>query len=164
MRLTGRKLMQPGIQLAWYLLLMLLSWGLVGCGNSSAPRLGLKDGHLRPCPDSPNCVFSNATDAAHRVAPFQLQAAASPRVWKALQKTVATLPGAQITTATDNYLHAECRSAVFGFIDDLELQLQPQQNQIAVRSAARLGYYDFGVNRKRTEELRRRLRTAGLIR
>jgi len=145
-----------------YLFIALLGWGLISCSHSSQ-RLGLDSGHLQPCPESPNCVSSEATVAAQRVAPFELQKPA-PHAWEELKATVSTLPRTQIKTATDDYLHAECRSAVFGFIDDLELQLRPQQQQVAVRSAARLGYYDFGVNRKRIEELRRHLHNTGLIR
>jgi uncharacterized protein (DUF1499 family) len=35
---------------------------------------------------------------------------------------------------------------------------------IAVRSAARLGYSDFGVNRRRIERLRARLARQGVVR
>jgi hypothetical protein len=42
--------------------------------------------------------------------------------------------------------------------DDLEFHLQPPQGIIAVRSAVRLGYYDFGVNRRWVEEIRAKLR------
>jgi len=55
---------------------------------------------------------------------------------------------------TSDYLHAECRSAWFGFVDDLELHLRPSEASIAVRSASRLGYSDLGVNRRRVEDLR----------
>jgi len=65
---------------------------------------------------------------------------------------------------TDDYLHAECSSAFFGFVDDLELHLRPGQGTIAVRSAARLGHSDFGVNRKRVEKLRSLLTQQGVIR
>jgi len=41
-----------------------------------------------------------------------------------------------------------------GFVDDLELQLRPQDALIAVRSASRLGYGDLGANRRRVEALR----------
>jgi uncharacterized protein (DUF1499 family) len=44
------------------------------------------------------------------------------------------------------------------------LHLRSSQNSIAVRSAARLGHSDFGVNRKRVEHLRLLLRQQGLIR
>lgn len=76
---------------------------------------------------------------------------------------VAELPRMTIITQDQDYLHAECRSAVFGFVDDLELHLRPDTKIIAVRSAARLGYSDFGVNHKRVEELRFNLRSRGAI-
>ncbi len=137
---------------------------LTGCaGARKTEKPGLRHGQLRPCPDAPNCVSSTATVAARQVSPFELQVAPAA-AWVALQKTIPELPRTQIISVTDNYIHAECRSAVFGFIDDLELQLQPDKQQIAVRSAARLGHYDFGVNHKRVEELRRKLRAAGVVR
>ena len=46
------------------------------------------------------------------------------------------------------------RSRVFEFVDDLELQIEPSQAVIHVRSAQRTGRYDFGVNRRRVEVLR----------
>ena len=135
-----------------------------GCSSvRKTQQLGLIDGQLRPCPDSPNCVSSMATDAAHQVDPFQLQVAPK-EAWTAMKKTVPELARTQIVLATENYLHVECRSAVFSFVDDLELHLLPKQQQIAVRSAARRGYSDFGVNRKRVEELRKKLRAAGVVR
>ena len=57
-----------------------------------------------------------------------------------------------------------CSSAVFGFVDDLELHLRRAENVIAARSAARLGYSDFGVNRRRVENLRSLLRQQGVVR
>ena len=77
---------------------------------------------------------------------------------------MVNLPRTRIVTETDDYLHAECRSAFFGFVDDLELHLRPTQGIIAVRSAARLGHSDFGVNRKRVENLRALLHRQGVIR
>jgi len=65
---------------------------------------------------------------------------------------------------TDDYLHAECSSAFFGFVDDIELHLRSAQGVIAVRSAARLGHSDLGVNRKRVEKLRSLLTQQGVIR
>jgi len=70
----------------------------------------------------------------------------------------------RITSETPEYLHAECRSALLGFIDDFELNLRPSEGVIAVRSASRVGYTDFGVNRKRVEALRAGLRKRGVIR
>ena len=84
--------------------------------------------------------------------------------WQQINSIITALPRTRIVTATNEYLHAECRSAVFGFTDDLELQLRPEEGRIEVRSLARLGYYDFGVNRKRVEQLRAILQKTGVIR
>lgn len=58
------------------------------------------------------------------------------------------------------YLRAECRT-VLGFVDDLELLAVPDERVIHVRSASRLGYRDFEVNRKRVERLRREMGEGG---
>ena len=52
-------------------------------------------------------------------------------------------------------IHALCRSRG-GFIDDVEFRLSPDEGIIHVRSAARSGLHDLGVNRRRLEKLRRR--------
>jgi len=125
--------------------------------------LGIKDGRLANCPSSSNCVSSDAPDSAHSIAPFQLSVPAGD-AWRVLRTTLENAPRTKIVTASEDYLHAECSSAVFGFVDDLELHLRPPQNIIAVRSASRLGYGDFGVNRKRVEALRQQLQKKGAVR
>lgn len=83
--------------------------------------------------------------------------------WQALLEVVATLPRTTVVTKTDAYLHAESRSALFGFVDDVEFQLRPADKTIAVRSASRLGYWDLGVNRRRVEQIREVLRARGVV-
>jgi uncharacterized protein (DUF1499 family) len=114
---------------------------------------GISDGLLCACPDRPNCVCSDASDPLHGISPL-IPNAPPAQAWAAARAAVLSLPRTQIVSESDDYLHAECRSAVFGFVDDLELHLRPQDGSIAVRSASRLGYRDFGVNRKRVEQLR----------
>ena len=76
---------------------------------------------------------------------------------------VDQLPRSTIVEATDRYLHVECKSRLFRFIDDLELLLDPVTRVIAIRSAARVGKSDLGVNRRRVETLRKKLKEDGLI-
>ncbi len=135
---------------------------LSGCSAGAPDDLGVSEGRLAPCPDKPNCVASDAGDDDHRIEPFRFddQAAA----WSALKAAVADLPRTEIVTADDAYLHAEAKSRIFGFIDDLEFQLRPEDGLIALRSAARTGYSDFGVNRDRLESLREKLRDSGVLR
>jgi len=122
--------------------------------------LGARDGRLRGCPSSPNCVSSEARDDAHRVEPLRL--GGDPAAgWRAVVEVVSALPRTKIVRRDETYLHAECSSPLLGFVDDLELQLRADEGVAAVRSASRLGYSDLGVNRKRVDELRRRLKTKG---
>lgn len=125
-------------------------------------NLGVSDGRLLACPASPNCVSSYATDERHAIAPLRL--AISPvEGWAAARTAVAALPRTTIVRTTDDYLHAECQSALLGFVDDLELHLHANEGVIAVRSASRLGYSDLGVNRKRVEGLRSALIQHGAV-
>ena len=55
---------------------------------------------------------------------------------------------------SETYLHAEASSALFGFVDDLELFSDSEKGQIQARSESRLGDSDLGVNAARLAELR----------
>ena len=144
-------------------LLLIAPLPFLSCAGKRPPSLGVSDGGLAPCPTSPNCVSSDARDDAHRVAPFEL-AVAPAEAWRAVREVLSELPRTRIAEETADYLHAECRSALFGFVDDLELQLRPGEGAIAVRSASRLGHSDLGVNRSRVEKLRASLASRGVLR
>ena len=72
-------------------------------------------------------------------------------------------PRTEIVASSPGYLHAECTSALMGYVDDLELHMRPSDGVIAVRSASRIGYGDMGVNRKRVEDLRTDLAGNGTV-
>lgn len=61
---------------------------------------------------------------------------------------------------TERYLHAEARTRLLRFVDDVEFHLRPADGEIAMRSASRLGYSDLGANRRRLERLRAALAEA----
>ena len=116
---------------------------------------------LSPCPRFPlSCVCSrpDAPDL-QRVEP--LAVAGDPHAaFARLKGLVAALPRTVVVTATDAYLHAECRSPR-GFVDDLECRLSASDGLIHVRSASRIApIWDLGVNRGRVEKLRDGLRAA----
>lgn len=113
-------------------------------------NLGVKDGLLAPCRRSPNCVSSQAdsADREHYIAPLRAS-------MEDVRKAVEALPRTRIVLAHPNYLHAEFRSRLLGFVDDVEFFFDGAAVQ--VRSASRLGRRDFGVNRARIEQLRRML-------
>ena len=59
-----------------------------------------------------------------------------------------------IISESPNYIYAECRTALFRFVDDLEFYFDDTHKVIHIRSASRIGYSDLGVNRRRIEEIR----------
>ena len=71
------------------------------------------------------------------------------------------IPRTRIVLLEPDFLHAESRSAIMGFVDDLEIQLRVSEKIIAVRSASRVGWSDMGVNRRRVESLRAAMLVAG---
>jgi uncharacterized protein (DUF1499 family) len=116
-------------------------------------NLGARDGKLAPCPGSPNCVCSQAEDAAHHVEPLGFEGEPE-EAFARLKEVLASWPRTRIVTATDRYVHAECRSLLFRFVDDVEFLLDGPGRVIHVRSASRAGRSDFGVNRRRVEAIR----------
>lgn len=135
---------------------------LISCAGPRPTDLGLHDDRLGPCPQRPNCVSSDATDAPHVIAPLTLTVSAA-KGWAAARVAVEALTRTRLITETANYLHAESQSALLGFVDDLELHLRAEDGLIAVRSASRLGHGDLGVNRRRIEDLRAALAQRGVV-
>lgn len=118
---------------------------------SPPTNLGVRDDRLAPCPAAPNCVSSRAADAGHRVEPLALGDPASAMA--VLREIVGQMPRTRVVNSTDTYLHAEATSLVWGYVDDLELLIVPDERKIHLRSASRTGYSDLGVNRRRVQAL-----------
>ena len=142
--------------------LLLLVVALSGCARFSERSTGVVDGALTPCPAWPRCVSSQAEDPDQQVAPLQL-VDNRDATWQRVVSEVGKLPRTRLVDAGDNYLHAEVTSPWGVYTDDLELLRTPGSAVVQVRSSARLGYYDFEVNRERVEGLRQRLADAGLL-
>ncbi|MEA1948105.1 MAG: DUF1499 domain-containing protein [Thermodesulfobacteriota bacterium] len=142
--------------------LALILFMVNGCSGKRPDEMGIDPSGLRGCPKSPNCVSSEAKDAKHSIEWFRLKG--NPTVsWPIIQYEIASMPRWTIVTATDTYIHVECKSRIFRFIDDLELYLNSSNGIISIRSASRVGYWDFGANRRRVEFFRSELRTKQLI-
>ena len=111
---------------------------------------------LGPCPDSPNCVSSQSSDSSHFIEPIRLTVAPE-RGWDALKAVLQAMQRVKIVEESDGYIHAEATSRMFRFVDDVEFLMRPDGQFVDVRSASRVGYSDFGVNRRRIERIRQEL-------
>ncbi len=145
-----------------YILSLTLMAGTNGCSVSKIDSDAAGKDRLAGCPDRPNCVSSETRAPGRAIAPLRLKSNQAA-TWSAIRELVERLPRCTIVKATDRYLHAECRSRLFGFIDDLELQFDQSTGSVAIRSASRVGYWDLGVNRKRLEALHRELKQKELV-
>jgi uncharacterized protein (DUF1499 family) len=131
-------------------LLVLLS----ACSGTAPDNLGIHDGQLRACPDSPNCVNSQASDARHAIKPLPLKGSAE-ETQALLKALLSEEPRVSLVDEAPGYLRAEFSSKLMRFVDDVEFMIGG--SAVDVRSASRLGYADFDVNRERIERLRQRL-------
>ena len=117
------------------------------------PNLGVKDGQLAPCPATPNCVHSQSTNPIYQIAPLTYSSTPT-QAMADLKAVIQSLARTTIVSETSNYLYAEFKSRLLGFVDDVEFYLDEVAQVIHVRSASRLGQSDLGVNRQRIEQIR----------
>ena len=122
--------------------------------------LGVREGRLKPVPDTPNAVSSQTQSPTHAIAPLAYRTSREAAM-AALAGIVAAMPGATVLVQEADYLYAEFESAWMGFVDDVEFHLPAGERVIHVRSASRLGRSDLGVNRRRVEAIRARLAATG---
>ena len=141
-------------KILFYIIVMTLS-----SGTQAKP---VTEKQMPSCPDSPNCVSSQADadkDAGHYIAPIRITGS-TPGVWAALKSLLQSMPRVSLVSEKENYLYAEFASSTMGFVDDVEFVLDEKAGVIHVRSASRLGRSDFGVNRDRIETIRSRIAAA----
>lgn len=99
---------------------------------------------LAPCPARPGCA--------------RLELPGQGGIQRA-REALERLPRLRVVTATATYLHAEVRSRLFGFVDDVEIRWDGGTDRLELRSASRVGHSDLGANAARLERLRRTITT-----
>jgi uncharacterized protein (DUF1499 family) len=121
--------------------LLVLSLGLFQLVGPVPPELGVHGGSLAPCPSPAHCARADwpSTDPEAALA--------------RLLPVIEALPRTQVLERSGDYLHATCSSALFGFVDDLELHVDAAAGVLQARSVSRLGDSDLGVNGRRLAAL-----------
>ena len=118
-------------------LLLILSLALFQLVGPVPPELGVHNGALAPCPSPAHCARADwaLTDPDSALA--------------LLVPVVQAMPRTTLVEQGDGYLHAAVSSALFGFVDDLELYADQADGLLQARSVSRLGDSDLGVNGRR---------------
>ena len=115
--------------------------------------LGVTGGKLAGCPAKPNCVSTQASAGLHKIEPFRFTGPAAAAM-SAIKAALARHPNAHVVTETADYLHVEFTTRLLRYVDDVEFHIDEANRVVHFRSASRVGYSDWGVNRKRMESLR----------
>ena len=151
------------------LVLLLFVAGQIGLLKSRAPDdLGVRNGKLKPPSSTENSVTSQADLYAEHplrdynaIDPIQLLNGDNEgtATLARIGEVITNLERADVVERDTDYLRAEFTSKGLKFVDDAEFWFDPVQKVIHVRSAARLGRRDFGMNRQHIEEVRAALAT-----
>lgn len=117
------------------------------------------DNMLSPCPDTPNCVSTEATHESQRVPTVAFTDTPAAALVRARAALLAE-PRSKVMIERNGYIRGECRTFLFRFVDDVDIVVDPVARVFRFRSASRVGRSDLGVNRQRIERIASRLRPA----
>lgn len=130
--------------------LSIASLFILGKYSQKGQASGLVNSSLSRCSAKPNCVCSEyRDDVDHYILPTDIQNSGSTDMAK-VASIIKDMNGVT-QVEKDNYIAATFTSSIFGFVDDFEIRIDPNQGTMHFRSASRVGYSDGGVNRKRVE-------------
>lgn len=130
---------------------------LAGFAASLRPTpTGLKDGKLQPCPDAPHCVSTQSENPKQFIEPLsypERQSGADLR--EKLLAGIGKMKRIKILQSEPNYIYFQTTSLLLRFKDDVEAYFDDAAKKVHFRSTSRWGYYDFGVNQRRVEKLKK---------
>ena len=108
---------------------------------------------FKECPPTPNCVSSETLSKARLIERFKT-GDRPEESWELLTRILEKTSNCRLISQDSSYIHAEFRTRLLRFVDDVEFSLESETTEIAVRSASRVGYSDMGTNRRRLEKIR----------
>ena len=111
---------------------------------------------FKECPSTPNCVSSETQSKAKFIERFKT-GDRPEESWDLLTRILEKTSNCRVISQDSGYIHAEFRTRLLRFVDDVEFRLESETSEISVRSASRIGYSDLGANRRRLESIREEL-------
>lgn len=147
--------------------------GFLGPFPGTPPAdLGVRaDGSLKGCAETPNC-WSTSGDAKHKIPPFTYTKSDKEAIAD-LRAVLGEYPqdgvpqgsgvidggGNKLITNDKGYFYSQFTSKKFGFVDDVEFNVDG--GKVAIRSSSRQGDSDFGVNAARLNYIASQLKSKG---
>ncbi len=117
--------------------------------------LGVSNGTLQPLSGKPNAVSTQTDLQDMKMRPLPFKGTLADSKFQLL-RILQNLDRVKVVKEEGAYIHAIFTSKVFRFKDDVEFYFDEAAQVIHFRSASRVGYSDWGVNRKRMEDITRR--------
>ncbi|RYM01724.1 DUF1499 domain-containing protein [Sporolactobacillus sp. THM7-7] len=102
----------------------------------------------RDCPRVPNAVATNHPSPNRRMLPLKYNGLLTEAAREALVQTISDLPGSKIIKTEKRYLCVRFRTALFHFSHESEFYLDDEKKQILCRARSRIGFADFGMNKR----------------
>ncbi len=134
-------------------IVMMLGLAMLSFNSGTPPALGVTEGRLVPCPESPNCVSTQTDSEAHRLAPVSWPASQGDALAKIKEVVGDNFARASLIDESSDYLRYEFRSLIFRFVDDVEFYFDQDARLIHFRSASRVGHSDLGANKSRMQKI-----------
>ncbi len=100
-----------------------------------------KINELAPCVLSSHCAF------------IEIESNDLSSFFQKSIEAVNLLPRTEIIEKDNFYIHAESTTKLMHFVDDLEIKAVSDKSLLQIRSESRIGVGDFGVNKKRIDQL-----------
>ncbi|MCZ8344188.1 MAG: DUF1499 domain-containing protein [Leptospira sp.] len=124
------------------------------CTGTRPNDLGIKQGKLKACPSTPNCVSSqtDSKDEEHYLAGVPYKKT-TPEAMAILKERILNHPRTSIIIEEKNYIYTEFTTLIMRYVDDVEFYFDENSKILHFRSASRLGKSDLGLNRKRINTL-----------
>ena len=128
------------------LLITIVFSTIILINSNISPALD-NESHLSPCVVKTHCAFRS------------LQVSDIDKFLDKITNSIENTSRTKITKKDSTYIHAEAKSKIMHYIDDLEIKALRDEGIIEIRSESRVGIGDFGVNGKRIDDLIYRLST-----
>ena len=133
------------------LLILTFLFSLVSCSSTTIVAKGLTEGKLAPCKSKPNCVSSFDKRDSHYIGSLDLKKSET-EIIDTIIILLKERTDVEVVKVEEGYIHAIFTTKLMKFKDDVEFLVK--KNTIHFRSESRVGYSDWGVNRKRIEEFK----------
>lgn len=138
-------------------LLMFASLLAILAGSLLLTPSHAQEGILPPCPNAPHCVSSLASTERHSIAPLQTNGTVN-QARDQIAHILDGLPRVSYEKVDERRIEAVFTTRLMRFKDDVSFYIH-DNGRIDVRSSSRIGYADFGANRRRVEMIRDQLQS-----